>query len=248
MTLLANAQSFVAEQIKPGFHDKRLASIEKLKLRSILKRKNPYLFRAKAVSAAPDLVKQLLDAHLSSNEETLFGEFLESMAIFVCQQVYGGMKSTSEGIDLEFTRTQCGTRYAVSIKNGPNWGNSRQISKMVSDFNRIKQIAGHRAHIVCVNGCCYGQDGTPHKEKGYLKLCGQDFWHLISNEPTLYQAIVEPLGHQARIRCDEFNDAYGRVLTRFTRDFTDLFCLPDGGIDWKKILELNSGSKGSWQP
>ncbi len=246
MTLLSKARSFVAENIKPGFHDKRLASIEKLKLRVILKRKNPYLFKAKAVVSAPDMVKQLLDAHLSSNEETLFGEFLESMAIFVCQQVYGGVKSTAEGIDLEFSRV--GVRYAVSIKSGPNWGNSRQISKMISDFDRIKRIAGHRAQIVCVNGCCYGQDGQPEKEKGYLKLCGQDFWHLISDEPTLYQELVEPLGYQARNRCDEFNEAYGKVLTRFTREFTDEFCLADGGINWHQLLELNSGSKGAWQP
>ncbi len=246
MKLLGKAKKFVAENIKPLFHDKRLSSIEGLQLRKILKRKNPYLFKAKAVAAAPELVKQLLDAHLSSNEETLFGEFLESMAIFVCAEKFKGVKSTSEGIDLDFSRDD--VRYAVSIKSGPNWGNASQISKMISNFDRVKRVAGHRAKIVCVNGCCYGQDGRPHKEKGYLKLCGQDFWFLISNEPALYQEIVEPLGYQARMRCDEFNDAYGRVLTRFTRSFTDEFCLPDGAIDWGKLLELNSASKGGWEP
>ena len=244
MTLLKKTKGFVADNIKPLFHDKRLASIEKLRLQSILKRKNPYLFKAKAMSSAPEMVKQLLDAHLSSNEETLFGEFLESMAIFVCAQKFKGIKSTAEGIDLEFSRD--GVRYAVSIKSGPNWGNSRQLSKMISDFDRVKRIAGHRAQVVCVNGCCYGQDGNPHKEKGYLKLCGQDFWSLISNEPAMYQEIVEPLGYQARIRCDEFNEAYGRVITRFTRSFTDEFCARNGEINWCKLLELNSASKGGW--
>lgn len=244
MTLLRKTKEFVAENIKPLFHDKRLSSIEKLQLKKILKRKNPYLFKAKAVTSAPDMVKQLLDAHLSSNEETLFGEFLESMAIFVCGQKFNGVKSTSEGIDLEFSRDN--VRYAVSVKSGPNWGNSRQISKMISDFDRIKRIAGHRAQIVCVNGCCYGQDGSPNKGKGYLKLCGQDFWTLISNDPALYQEIVEPLGYQARLRCDEFNEAYGRVITRFTHSFTDDFCESDGAINWLKLLELNSASKGGW--
>jgi hypothetical protein len=245
MTLLQKTKEFVAKNIKPQFHDKRLGSIEKLKLKSVLKRKNPYLFKAKAISSAPDMVKQLLDAHLSSNEETLFGEFLESMAIFVCAEKFNGMKSTSEGIDLEFLRED--TRYAVSIKSGPNWGNSRQISKMISDFDRIKKIAGHRAKIICVNGCCYGQDKNPNKEKGYLKLCGQDFWYFISDEPTMYKEIVEPVGHQARTRCDEFNEAYGRVITNFTRDFTTDFCAPNGAIDWNKLLELNSASQSGWQ-
>lgn len=63
----------------------------------------------------------------------------------------------------------------------------------------------------------------------------------------MYQEIVEPLGHQAKIRCDEFNEAYGRVITRFTHTFTNDFCKLDGAIDWNKLLEVNSASKGGWQ-
>lgn len=246
MNLLQKTKEYVAENISASFHDKRIQSISRLRLPAILKRKNPYLFRAKAITSAPELVQQLLEAHLSSNEETLFGEFLETLAIFVCQASYGGVKSTSEGIDLEFQRD--GQRYAVSIKSGPNWGNSRQISKMIADFNKIKRIAGHRANIICVNGCCYGQEGTPNKEQGYLKLCGQDFWHLISGQPEMYKTIVEPLGHQARVKCDEFSELYGKVLTNFTQEFTRDFCRDDGGINWEEILELNSKSKNAWRP
>lgn len=247
MSLLEKTKQFVAENIKPGFHDKRLASLEGLKLKQVLKRKNPYLFRAKAVVAAPQMVQQLLDAHLSSNEETLFGEFLESMAIFVCGQKFGGMKSTSEGLDLEFVRGA--VRYAVSIKSGPNWGNASQIKKMTSNFDRIKKVAAQqKVQLVCVNGCCYGQDGVPIKVQGYQKLCGQDFWYLISDEVDMYKEIVEPLGYQARIRCDEFSEAYGRVLTRFTHSFTEEFCTESGAIDWNRLVELNSASKSGWKP
>lgn len=247
MSLLEETAQYVAANIKPGFHDKRLASFNNLKLGDVLKRKNPYLFRAKAVASAPDLVKQLLDAHLSSNEETLFGEFLETLAIFVCERVYGGQKSVSEGIDLEFTRD--GQRYAVSIKSGPNWGNSSQINKMIANFDRVRRVAGSRAQLVCVNGCCYGKDASPRKERGgYLKLCGQDFWSLISGEADLYQAIVEPLGSEAHTRCDEFAAAYGRIKTGFTAAFTRDFCKPDFSIDWNRLLAFNSGSKNPWQP
>jgi hypothetical protein len=40
-----------------------------------LKRKNPYLFKAKNILTAQDLVKNLLDAYLQSQEETTFKEF-----------------------------------------------------------------------------------------------------------------------------------------------------------------------------
>jgi len=43
-----------------SFHSKRLTSLENLKLRKILRKKNPYLFKAKNVLTAQDLVKSLL--------------------------------------------------------------------------------------------------------------------------------------------------------------------------------------------
>jgi hypothetical protein len=87
-----------------SFHEARLRSLRELELKQILKRKNPYLFKAKHVIAAPELVKLLLDAHLSSQEETMFGDFLEGLAIHVCKLAYGGKKSSRTSIDLEFER------------------------------------------------------------------------------------------------------------------------------------------------
>ena len=98
-----------------------------LKLQDIIKRKNPYLFKAKAVASAPDMVRVLLEAHLSSQEETIFGDFLETLACFVCGKVYSGVKPATHGIDLDFTRA--GQRYLVSVKSGPNWANSSQKKK-----------------------------------------------------------------------------------------------------------------------
>jgi hypothetical protein len=55
---------FVNQNID-SFHQSRLRLIQNLKLREILKRKNPYLFRAKNINAAPDLVLSVLEASLS---------------------------------------------------------------------------------------------------------------------------------------------------------------------------------------
>lgn len=87
------------------FHKTRIESLMKLKLVRVLNRKNPYLFKAKNMVTSPDLVKSLLDAYLSSQEEGLFGEFLEKLAVFVCGRIYRGKKSAAEGIDLEMDRS-----------------------------------------------------------------------------------------------------------------------------------------------
>jgi Type II restriction endonuclease EcoO109I len=247
MSLIEEARSFVADNIKIGFHDRRLAKIEGLKLRDVLKRKNPYLFRAKAVVSAPELVKQVLDANLSSSEETVFGEFLESLAKFICERVYGGVKPATNSIDLDFSRD--GMRYLVSVKSGPNWANSPAKRRMLQEFGTARKIIGHKTRMTFVNGCCYGRDAKPYKANdNYLKLCGQDFWYLISNDSDMYHEIVEPLGALAKERNDEFNEAYGRALTRFTKQFTEEFCMASGAINWPSIVDLTSRSKELWQP
>lgn len=219
------------------FHEGKLNAIKKLKLNRLLKRKNPYLFKAKNVTTADEFVRSILDAYLSSQEETMFGNFLEKLAIFVCEQVYGGEKTPAEGIDLDFTRD--GRRYLVSIKSGPNWGNSRQIAKMREDFARARRIVGQG--IICVNGCCYGK--TRNENKGdYTKKCGQSFWGFISGDPNFYKEIIEPLGHKAKERNDEFNAEYDKVLNRFTKEFLEEFCEGNGTINWERLVQFNSSA------
>ena len=223
-----------------NFHQRRLENLQKLKLMGVIKRKNPYLFKAKNINTAQDFVKIILDAFLSSQEEGIFGGFLEELAIFICSQVYGGQKSSTEGIDLEFGKDSI--RYIVSIKSGPNWGNSSQIAKMRDNFRKAKQILNTNtssANVVAVNGCCYGKNRTPNKGD-YWKLCGQQFWEFISGDNNLYTDIIEPLGHQAKEKNEQFMQEYAKVINKFTSEFIGTFCDTDGSILWQEIVKFNS--------
>ena len=232
--------------IEPGiqnFHKRRLDNLSGLKLNKILVRKNPYLFRAKNQNTAQDLVKTILDAHLSSQEEGIFGGFLEELAVFICGKVYGGKKSSSEGIDLEFYKDNI--TFIVSIKSGPNWGNSRQIARMKDDFKRAKRILGTNTSalkVIAVNGCCYGKDNKPDKGD-YLKLCGQRFWEFISGDENLYTEIIEPLGYKAKEKNEEFAEEYSKVINKFTLEFAIEYCDKSGSILWKKLVKFNSGKE-----
>lgn len=145
-----------------------------------------------------------------------------------------------EDIDLEFDKDHI--RYAIAIKSGPNWGNTSQIRKMKKDFAKAEKIirtSNSKLHIIKVTGCCYGRDRNPDKGD-YFKLCGQEFWSLISGEDTLYIDIIEPLGHKAKEKNEEFLEAYSKLINKFTLEFTQNYCLADGSIDWEKIVKLNS--------
>lgn len=236
---LKDVSSYVEKNISI-FHEKRIQSLDDLKLKKILKRKNPYLFKAKHVLTAEQIVRGIVDAHISSNEETIFGDWLEGLAIFINEKVYGGYKSGIIGVDLEFDKD--GQRNIVNIKSGPNWGNSSQISKMKADFKtamKTLRTSNSQLIIVAVNGCCYGRDNNPDKGD-YFKLCGQRFWEYISGNSELYLEIIEPLGYKAKEKNDEFVKSYSQMVNKFTREFSNEFCTSKGDIDWEKIVQLNS--------
>ncbi|MGA2915665.1 MAG: PmeII family type II restriction endonuclease [Sedimentisphaerales bacterium] len=231
------------EQKIGNFHKQRIQSLDGLKLSHVLKRKNPYLFKAKYVLTAEHIIKGLVDAHISSNEETIFGDWLEGLAIFINGKVFGGRKSGITGIDLEFDRN--GIRNIVTIKSGPNWGNSRQIAGMIADFKTAKKTlrtSNSKLQIKAVNGCCYGKGSNPDKGD-YFKYCGQRFWEFISDDSNLYLEIIEPLGHKAKEKNDAFIKSYSQMLNIFTKEFTNIFCKKNGEIDWNKLVIFNSGKE-----
>ncbi len=225
------------------FHEKRIASLDNLKLSKILKRKNPYLFKAKYVLTADEIIRGIVDAHISSSEEGIFGDWLEGLAIFINGIVYNGWKSGIPNIDLEFDTK--GKRFIVNIKSGPNWGNSSQVAKMKSDFKtaqRTLRTSNSNLNIVSVNGCCYGKDSRPDKGD-YYKYCGQEFWEFISGDKTLFTEIIEPLGYKAKERNDDFLASYSQMVNKFTKEFIDAFCFSNGNIDWEKLVKYNSEKK-----
>lgn len=238
--LIDKIRHYVVSHISE-FHEARVNNLNKLKLKKVLAHKNPYLFRAKDTETAESIVRTIVDAFLSSGEETIFGDWLEGLAIFVNQQVYGGSKSSAKGVDLEFDKDGC--HYLVAIKSGPNWGNSSQIKRLVDEFKSAKKTlrtSRSNIRVEAVNGCCYGKDRNPDKGD-YYKYCGQDFWEFISGEPELYTELIEPLAADAKVRNDDFKKQYSIKINLFVREFLESFCREDGSIDWEKIVKFNSG-------
>lgn len=237
---LDKVRDYVNENIV-DFHERRIKSLEELKLGKLLT-KNPYLFKAKNVTTAGELISGLLDAFLSSSEEKLFGDFLEDLAIFIALNTCDGHKSAASGTDLEFLNK--GIHYVVSVKSGPNWGNSSQHDKLETDLKnavtRIKQ-SKHGANVQPVLGICYGKTKTSYVG-GYLKVVGQNFWYLISENKDLYTDIIIPIGYKAKEHNETFLIEKSKVVNRFTNSFTNDFCDHTWAIDWVKLVEFNSGN------
>lgn len=237
---MEDVRKFVNENIVI-FHNARLERLRKINLTEVLKKKNPYLFKAKHVTTASQLVENILDAFISSSEEKMFGDFLEELAIYVCSTVFGGHKASSPGIDLEFKNDSI--NYLVSVKSGPNWGNNDQIKALKNNFLRAKKVLSQSKQIKKVQpvlGICYGKVRTT--DNGiYLKIAGQNFWHFISGNKNLYTDIIKPIGYKAKEHNENYERQRNRVYNLFTQEFLNNFCI-DGEIDWNKLVKFNSGN------
>ena len=236
--LITKVEEYVRDNISQ-FHEARINKLKTLKLEDLLKKKNPYMYKAKNINAADTLVRSLASAFMSSAEETMFGDWLEGLAIFVASEVYGGRKSAADGIDLEMDKD--GYHYVVSIKSGPKWSNSTSLRKQMEHFRKAVKVyhtSGNKIPCIAIEGCCYGREHSENDTR--TKICGQEFWLFISGSNTLYRDIIEPLGTDAKAKNDAYQQEYDAMITKFILQFAEKYC-DDGAIMWDKILEFNSG-------
>ena len=65
-----------------------------------------------------------------------------------------------------------------------------------------------------------------------LKLCGQKFWEFISGDDGIYTDIIEPLGHQAKDKNEQFMQEYAKESS------TSLLLNSSGNIAMQKGTAL----------
>ena len=100
--------------------------------------------------------------------------------------------------------------------------------------------------IVAVNGCCYGRTacGGGYQANGdYYKLCGKEFWELISGESDMYRTLFEIVA-EASDAVEQADDAVlvSPAVKQATQAIRKRYDLPDGTLDWHALLEeLHSG-------
>ena len=239
--------NFLTKNVVTPFYYERLMYLRcVMSLRHILGSKNPYLLKAKNIASPDELVRSVVDAFLFAQEETMFGNRLETFAIYVSSKLFGGFKSELPSVDLEFARD--GVYYIVGIKSGINWGNSDQLNRMKDNFKAAREYfreRGERREIVAVNGCIYGKDAKPLKEnadpdKTYYKYAGQDFWNFISGDEDMYREIIKPIDEEARARDEEFKRAYDGKVSGMVKEFSNIFLDDEGQINWVKLVDYVS--------
>lgn len=155
------------------FYTSLTEKLDKINVDKILKKKNPYLYRAKGICSAGQIVSGILAAFVSSSEETVFGNtFFEPLAMVVS----GGQKAVTEGVDITVDKDN--TIYSIAVKSGTSVFNADSRKRQEQNFQSAQRRAQQaRKAFLPVVGYGYGRKKVKiENEKFYKELAGKDFW------------------------------------------------------------------------
>ena len=224
-----------------SFYASLIQKIDSLNIQKVMKRKNPYLYRAKAMQSAAEIVDSVLTAFVSSSEETIFGNcFFEPIAVAVS----GGNKALAEGVDIMVQDRDTNTITAIAVKSGTSVFNADSKKKQEQNFAAAAKLAQQaKARYVAIIGYCYGKKKTSGKgiPKMYLELAGKEFWTELAGDPEFYKKIIQYMGTMPEQYVAAYHESYNKAANRLVREFSTSFCKEDGSIDWERLVEFNSG-------
>lgn len=223
------------------FYGTLIGKIDGLNIQKVMKRKNPYLYRAKAMESAAEIVESVLTAFVSSSEETIFGNcFFEPIAIAAS----GGNKALAEGIDIMIQDNEANVISAIAVKSGPSVFNADSKKRQEQNFMAASRLAQQaKARYEAYIGYCYGKkkESGRGKPKMYQELAGKQFWQAITGDEDFYKKIITYMGTMPEQYVSEYKESYSKAANRLVREFSNSFCKEDGSIDWEQLVEFNSG-------
>jgi hypothetical protein len=222
------------------FYERRLAKLKKLDLRHILRRKNPFLFRALGFTKASELVERLLESYIWSSDEGIFGDaFFEPIA----KEVSGGVISPSEGVDIAI---ETETRYkAISVKSGPNIFNASQKKKQNQQFMELRsRLLKSGKQFDALLAACYGRVSKEPSDRYIYRIrSGQVFWEEITGDPDFYLKLHHLMGEHPLVHRPNHQKIWAAAVNRFTVQLVQDFGFETGEIDWDKIVQFNSAKE-----
>jgi len=222
-----------------NFYTRLIKKIDSLNIKAIMRRKNPYLFRAKAMNGAAQIIDAILSAFVSSSEETIFGNvFFEPIATAAVK----GQKALAEGIDIMVERDN--TIYAIAVKSGTSVFNADSRKKQEQNFLAASKLAQQaKKRFVPIVGYGYGRKQASYRgmPKFYTELAGKDFWTELTGDDEFYIKLIRFMDKLPEKYVEDFNASYQKAANRLVREFTQEFCFEDGSIHWEKLVKFNSG-------
>jgi hypothetical protein len=193
------------------------------------------LFRALGIQKASEIVERLLADYIGASDETIFGDaFFEPIARIAS----GGTVSDGAGVD--FTIETEDRIAAVAVKSGPNPYNASQKRRQHDEFiamrNRLYKMHKRFDPILAHS---YGRVNR-NTNYVYRESSGQAFWQEMTGDPEFHLKLIRLMRDEPARHKQEYVPQWDAAVNRFTAEFIEEFCSPDGSIDWEKLVRFVS--------
>lgn len=237
------------ERILKLIHEKRVSQLRRLSLTTLLN-KNPYLYRAIGVQSPEKLIQNLLEARISSSDETIFGnEFFEPLALWAAREAneHGSESRTAKfseaaGVDISIETEK--SLYAISVKSGKNIFNSQSTKGQSSEIEQLRaRIKKNGKQFLPYIGYGYGRKSKAKKEVDTEKVAGQKFWALLTGEEEFYKKICSSMGQFPNSLAEVFASEFESKKTSLLEQFNLNFPSGDGNIPWDSLVAFNSSTE-----
>lgn len=234
------------ERLLNVLYEKRFAKLEEVDLQRLLK-KNPFLFRAIGLTDTSELVEAMLDAFLSSSDETFFGnDFFEPLAFWTAKNAVDVDHENRESVTVgsasgtDLAIETANAYLAIAVKSGTNIFNSQSTKGQSTEFtelqSRLRKLGKEIRPII---GYGYGRNKSKASSK-HEKHAGQAFWKLLSGEEDFYLRICDSIGKSSLDHKEEYDIRYNRTKNRILKQLLINFVDDSGDLDWRKIFQYNS--------
>jgi hypothetical protein len=224
-------------QCLQDFYKRRLQKLQTLRLKQVLRRKNPYLFKALGTEKPWEIVERILADYISASDETIFGDaFFEPIALVVSGE------SVSHGAGEDIVVESDNRILAIAVKSGPNIFNSSQKLRQSDEFAAIRKRL-YKAHksFDALLGHGYGRRwAEPTGERNYRERSGEAFWAEITGDQKFYLKLVRLMREAPALHRGKYLPEWEAAVARFTKEFIEEFCFEDGRIDWEKLVRFVS--------
>lgn len=226
------------EQSLLDFQTRRLDGLQNVAARKLLKNKNPFLFAATGVESVGALAYRLLDAFLSSSEETIMGNaFFEPIARAACQ----GTKSSAAGVDIDVVVN--GVHRAIAVKSGTKVFNSSSKKKQDDCFRAVLQRhMGSGVPVECIVGYAYGCTRfRPSKKFVFAQMAGRVFWSYMTGDDAFHYFLFDRIRSGHEQYASQYERAKEETLARLTDEIRLELGTEGGSVNWEAFIRMNSG-------
>lgn len=190
---------------------------------------NPYELAVNCMTAE-GLIDFIMQSHKQTSSKTIWGNYLESIAVRICGLTLGGFKSKEVCTDLEWSIE--GKNHYRGWKSSPKWCNADQ-KRAVNTKEKSMMLNENFGSFKVLTS--YGKTTKRTTTNSFIQLSGQDAWEEISGDSELYNKVMVGIHNNNNTIGQFLENIYISDRDKSIRWVTDNFINEDNTINFIKI-------------